>query len=230
MTNTGYPTHKILLEATADGSHTLFVPSLNEHYHSTFGAVQESNHVFIEAGFSYVSKHQEINILEVGFGTGLNALLTALNKGDHRISYTALEAYPVQKAIIDRLNYPEMTGLNGSSEIFNRLHLVDWEHFIEIVPGFNLRKIHTKIEVCDLPDNFFHLVYFDAFAPNVQPELWTDEIFRKIHRATAPGGILVTYSSKGLVKQNLRAAGFGVERLTGAAGKRHMLRALKSES
>ncbi len=230
MTNSEYPTYRILLEATADGSHTLFVPSLNEHYHSTFGAVQESNHVFIDAGFSYVSKHQEINILEVGFGTGLNAFLTALSKGDRRISYTALEAYPVQKAIIDCLNYPEMNGLSDPSGIFQQLHSVGWERFIEIVPGFNLRKIHTKIEVCDLPDNFFHLVYFDAFGPNVQPEMWTDEIFRKIHRATAPGGILVTYSSKGLVKRSLRAAGFGIERLPGAAGKRHMLRALKNES
>lgn len=229
MTNPEEANNQILLEATADGSHTLYVLSLDEHYHSVFGAVQESTHVFIEAGFNEISNLRQINILEVGFGTGLNALLTALKKGSQHVSYTAIEAYPVSKSITDRLNYPDMTGVNGSSEIFKRLHEVEWERFSEVVPGFILRKLHAKMEICDLPDNFFHLVYFDAFAPNVQPEMWTSEVFRKIYRATVASGILVTYSSKGLVKQNLRSAGFIVERLPGAAGKRHMLRALKQE-
>ena len=227
MSDPATKTNGIILESTADGSHTLFVPALNEHYHSVFGAHQESTHVFIEAGLEYASEHfQEINLLEVGFGTGLNAFLTLLKMGNHQISYTAIEAYPVDMEIVDRLNYPE---ISGSREVFNRLHSVDWERFVDIVPGFRLRKIQSAIQVCDLPDNFFQLVYFDAFAPNVQPELWTAEVFLKIYQAMTAGGILVTYSSKGIVKQNLRAAGFRVDRLPGAAGKRHMLRATKTE-
>lgn len=219
---------KILLQLTDDGSHTLFVPELGEHYHSTFGAIQESRHVFLSAGFEYIcSKKQAINLLEVGFGTGLNALLTLLQKGDTPVNYTAIEAFPLDNRINTELNYPEKLNIPESGVIFRSLHDAAWEKSVKIVPGFMLTKIHIKLQDFIPNPEEFDLVYFDAFAPDVQPELWTTEVFRKLILAMAAGGVLVTYSAKGLVKQNLKAAGFNIERLPGPPGKRHMLRAEK---
>ncbi|MFY9144358.1 MAG: tRNA (5-methylaminomethyl-2-thiouridine)(34)-methyltransferase MnmD [Bacteroidales bacterium] len=217
-----------ILKITADGSHTLFVPSLNEHYHSVFGALQESMHVFINTGYREVSKKREkINLLEIGFGTGLNALLTILNKNENEITYWAIEAYPLDESLISKLNYPEITNNSLDKEIFSQLHNANWNQITEIIQGFYLYKIDSEIQSLNLPENHFHLVYFDAFAPEIQPELWTETIFLKIFHSLIPGGILVTYSSKGIVKQNLRQAGFLVERLKGAYGKRHILKAEK---
>ncbi len=219
---------EIELQTTADGSHTLFVPQLNEHYHSTFGAIQESQHVFVESGFRFLQpKLNEINLLEVGFGTGLNALLTLLQKGKTKVNYTAIEAHPPNSNLIAQLNYPQQTGNPAAADIFELMHDCSWEVFHEIFEGFRLKKILGKIEEIELAANTFDLVYFDAFAPDVQPELWTAAIFTKLHRAMTSGGVLVTYSSKGLVKRNLTEAGFTIERLPGPPGKRHMLRATK---
>ncbi|MBE0638978.1 MAG: tRNA (5-methylaminomethyl-2-thiouridine)(34)-methyltransferase MnmD [Bacteroidales bacterium] len=219
---------EIQLQITDDGSHTLYVPELNEHYHSTFGAIQESRHVFLSAGFDFIcSKKKNINLLEVGFGTGLNALLTVLKKGDYIVNYTAIEAFPLDKRINTELNYPEKLTIPESGLIFHSLHDAAWEKTVKILPGFMLKKIRIKLQDFIPNPEEFDLVYFDAFAPDIQPELWTAEVFRKLFLAMVSGGVLVTYSAKGLVKQNLKAAGFSIERLTGPPGKRHMLRAEK---
>ncbi len=219
----------IEIRKTKDGSHTLFVPELNEHYHSSFGAVQESLHVFIHAGLHYFNKpKQRLSIFEAGFGTGLNALLTLQFMADKSIKYTSVEAYPVDDETILKLNYPELCDFADAGQIFSKLHQARWDVDTKITSEFVLKKIRADIRSMVLPKNEFDLIYYDAFAPNVQPELWTEEIFAKLFSAMSPGGILVTYSSKGLVKQNLRKSGFEVQRLTGPPGKRHILRASKA--
>ncbi len=217
----------IEIKKTKDGSHTLYVPELDEHYHSAFGALQESMHVFIDAGLIFFDQKKEINILEVGFGTGLNALLTAIESRDQQIIYWGIEAFPLENEVIQKLNYPQLITKDGSNLIFDGIHRAEWGKEIKITEAFSLTKHHLKIQNAELPENHFHLVYFDAFAPDVQPELWTGEVFKKMYTTLKPGGILVTYSSKGLVKQNLRAVGFSVKRLPGPSGKKHMLRAEK---
>jgi len=219
---------EIKLQTTADGSHTLFVPELNEHYHSTFGAIQESRHVFVESGFRHLHlQKKQINLLEVGFGTGLNALLTFLQKENTAINYTGIEAFPPARQLVSQLNYQQQVNSPDAERIFGLLHDCGWGEFQEIADGFRLKKVLGKIQDIELSPGTFDLVYFDAFAPDVQPELWTAGVFSKLHRAMAAGGVLVTYSSKGLVKRNLTEAGFSIERLPGPPGKRHMLRATK---
>jgi len=214
---------------TDDGSHTLFVPSLNEHYHSTFGAIRESTHIFINAGF-HAAKVQgtPLNIFEAGFGTGLNAFLT-LREAENSVipvHYTTIEAFPLEEAVTRSLNYPDLLGENGPSS-FRDIHNAAWEKEIRISDHFTLLKIHDKLENHLLPHESYHLVYFDAFGPDVQPELWTETIFTKLYQALKPGGILVTYSVKGSVKRALRSAGFLVEKLPGPPGKREITRASK---
>ena len=211
---------------TDDQYHTLFVPELNECYHSTRGAVRESLHVFIDAGLREVSSRQSavgsrgLRVLEVGFGTGLNTLLTMLYAEEHKIIiyYEALEKYPLSKEEAAMLNYPDKDKLAA-------LHACAWEKPVQLTSGFTLCK--RRIDVLEYnPDQIFDLIYFDAFAPTVQPDLWSRELFAKLRASMSLGGILVTYSAKGTVKNALRAAGFTVERLPGAAGKRHMIRAM----
>ncbi|MDR0692248.1 MAG: tRNA (5-methylaminomethyl-2-thiouridine)(34)-methyltransferase MnmD [Prevotellaceae bacterium] len=209
---------------TDDGSHTLFVPELNETYHSTRGAMQESLHVFLQAGFrcaiSYLAK-QPIRVLEVGFGTGLNALLTWQEAEYSGVSvyYEAVEKYPLDEKEAAALNYPEQGKLV-------RLHGCQWETPIALSPCFTLCK--RNVDLLEyVPMGYFEVIYFDAFAPDVQPELWSKDVFHKLYEALNPGGILVTYSAKGMVKTVLRDIGFEVQRLAGAAGKRHMIRAVK---
>ncbi|NCC71882.1 MAG: SAM-dependent methyltransferase [Sphingobacteriia bacterium] len=220
--------HDLQLRITNDGSHTLFVPSLSEHYHSVYGAIQESRHVFIETGFRKISqKYQNINILEVGFGTGLNALLTLLSKEDSKIHYDAVEAFPLDELITEQLNYSSQIDSQNAYEYFTKLHQSAWNEETEIVPGFFLKKISRRIETIALPQSNFHLVYFDAFAPDKQPDIWQIDVFKIIFDSMRSGGILTTYTSKGLVKETLKSAGFILERLPGPPGKRHMLRATK---
>ena len=216
---------------TEDGSHTLYVPELKEHFHSTFGAIAESRHVFIEAGFRQALKNNddEINILEVGFGTGLNALLTMLEtklKG-HSVKYTALETFPLPQQLWSKLNYPEQIGDKKAKEIFQLLHQCDWNLEKEIIPGFFITKVEKSLEDYEAAGMLYDLIYFDAFAPDVQAELWTDEIFRKVSRMTAKDGILVTYSCKGSVRRAIKTAGFAVEKIPGPKGKREMVRGVK---
>ena len=217
------------LEITSDGSHTLFVPELNEHYHSTFGAVQESMLVFIQSGFDKINKTiVPVHILEMGFGTGLNAFLTCIeaDKSSRQVHYTGMEKFPLSDKIIKQLNYPEI--LDPSFfEIFRLLHHVAWDQEIRITANFTLHKIEKGIHEVFLNPETFDLVYYDAFGPEVQPELWTDEIFRKIASAMKPDGILVTYSAKGSVRRALKSAGFEVEKLPGPTGKREITQATK---
>ena len=211
---------------TSDGSHTLYVPELDEHYHSINGAVQESEHIFIRNGFDFCTD-EPLCIFEAGFGTGLNTLLTALKslKGKREVFYTAIDKYPLNNVIIRALNYAQFTS-DGGQELFNRIHDCEWGKMTRICMNFSLMKISGDLVSDDL-SGMFGLIYFDAFGPDKQPEMWTKEILRKISGITAAGGIFITYSSKGDVKRNLRDSGFRVDLLPGPPGKRHFIRAVK---
>jgi len=216
--------------STGDQSDTIFVPALNESYHSSHGAVQESMHVFIEAGLSHLDPATgTINVLEVGFGTGLNALLTLLEaeRQGKKFEYTAIEAYPLERGLWRQLNYPDMLCTPGHKDIYEKLHLAPWGKPEEITNLFRLHKIHNRLEEYSPPVETFDLVYFDAFSPSTQPELWTKEIFLKLFLSMKPGAILTTYSVKGDVIRALRASGFIVEKIPGPPGKRQITRAVK---
>lgn len=213
------------LRTTADGSQTIFVPHWDEHYHSVHGAVQESKHVFIANGLAHFATAPKLEILEMGFGTGLNALLTCLMQPDHqKITYTALEAFPVEDSLWQALQYGQLLAANA---LFTQLHQSVWEIPAAITPHFQLLKLHTSIENFIPKYSRFDLIYYDAFAPSAQPELWTETVFHKLFEALKPGGILVTYCAKGQVKRNLKSVGFVVEALPGPPGKREMTRASK---
>ena len=221
-------TKRILLESTGDGSHTLFVPELNEHYHSVNGAIQESQHVFIEAGLKHCSKNK-ISIFEVGFGTGLNAFLSLLYGMDSGkiISYSAIEFFPLPSNIIDSLNYAGQVS-SDNEYIFKKLHSSDWNKKTEITPVFSLTKINADFRFFNNNSSeLYDLVFFDAFAPEKQPEMWTQEIFDHLYVSTAPDGIIVTYCAKGEVRRMMQKSGYCVERLPGPPGKREMLRGTK---
>lgn len=218
---------------TKDGSPTISIPEMNVTYHSVHGAIQESQHVFIQAGlldsgiFDFTGIH---HILEMGFGTGLNALLTLIeaDKRKNRIYYTALELHPLIEAETNQLNYCEQLNQSRYQPLFERMHQGGWEEMFEITENFRLTK--TKCGLADYSgDDLFSIIYFDAFAPAAQPELWTREIFEKLFKLLLPGGILVTYCSKGDVRRNMQAAGFTTEKLPGPPGKREMLRATKKD-
>ncbi len=223
---------------TADGSDTIFHPGLNQHFHSTFGALEESRHIFIRAGLLHCletvnvnqpGNHGSLRILEVGFGTGLNALLTQIEAEKQRIKvhYTAIEVFPLEDCYWQLLNYPGVVGSCDSNQAYRQIHLVTWNAPGNISTYFTLLKFHTTLESFIPGDTEFNLVFFDAFGPDAQPELWTEEIFRKLYKGLAPGGVLVTYSVKGTVARALRSAGFYTEKLPGPSGKRHILRAIK---
>ena len=216
---------------TGDGSHSISVPELNVAYHSVHGAIQESMHVFIKAGLidSQLLEHIGVHhILEIGFGTGLNALLTLIEADKHknRIYYTAIEPFPMSEDETAQLNYCDQLNIPQYKRHFKRLHECGWEEMYEISEYFRLTKINSTL-VDYSSDEQFSVIYFDAFAPNAQPELWTKEIFEKMNKLLLPGGILVTYCSKGDVKRAMIAAGFEVEKLKGPLRKREMLRAIK---
>lgn len=214
---------------TGDGSHTIYVPQLNEHYHSTYGAIQESRHVFIESGLKHVFSGQFlVKILEVGFGTGLNALLSSIeaeNSGK-TIHYTSIEPFPLNPDLTRQLNYPEQLG-SETDLLFKKIHDAEWNRENHITDHFILRKVLYSLEKIELEDNCFDLVFFDAFGPEVQPELWKEEIFQKIFLSEKNGGILVTYSAKGSVRRALKNSGFSVEKIPGPTGKREITRAVK---
>ncbi|MFA5971520.1 MAG: tRNA (5-methylaminomethyl-2-thiouridine)(34)-methyltransferase MnmD [Lentimicrobiaceae bacterium] len=221
---------KIILQTTTDGSHTLFVPELNEHYHSTNGALQESELVFIQNGLHHIPLCiKEINILEVGLGTGLNALLTVLEakKQRRKINYVAIEPEPLAKDLLEQLNYASLIGGTEATGYFKKLHESSWTYPAFLSDYFIISKMQARLEDVTLRDEQFHLVYFDAFGPDVQPELWTEQVFAQLFKCLKPDGILVTYSCKGTVKRALKAAGFTIEKLAGPAGKREVLRAMK---
>jgi len=221
-------TRKVVL--TEDGSNSIFSEEFNQNYHSRFGALQESMHIFIKAGLcsSLLLNLESISILEIGFGTGLNALLTyfkakELNK---KIYYETLELYPLTLQETAALNYPHLLPYPNAKEIFTTLHTAKWEQQVKISDSFTLSKRHTSAINANYSPNRFHLVYFDAFSPEMQPELWTKEVFSSIYESMKDESLLMTYCTKGIVKQTLSALGFKIEKLSGPIGKREILRAL----
>ena len=215
------------IKISKDGSHTLFVPELNEHYHSTNGAVQESMHVFINAGLKQIST-ENINILEFGFGTGLNAFLTAIESIGKTIRYHSMEKYPIEPGTIAQLNYGSLHE-GKFKALFDKLHDSSWEKENKIDNRFYLKKQQCDFKTVELEQKY-HLIYFDAFAPEIQPNLWTKEIFEKAYNSLLHGGVLTTYCAKGVVRRTMQEVGFKVERLPGPPGKREILRATKTVS
>ena len=220
------PNNELQLVETEDGSHTLYNARLDEHYHSQHGSLQESKHVFIRNGLEHKAKmSNSLVVLEIGFGTGLNALLTVLNSKDLDIHYTGLEPFPVDQHILDQLNYAALE--EGSLELFNKIHQAEWESAQEVNSGFHLFKSKSTIQDLESQEKF-DLVFFDAFAPRPQPEMWTLKVFKKVHALMNDKAILVTYCAKGEVRRTMMEAGFTCERLEGPPGKREMLRATKN--
>lgn len=214
------------LTLTSDGSHTLYVPEIDEHYHSVNGAVQESRHIFIDAGL-HECKKNEINVFEVGFGTGLNAFLVMLEaeRLQKKIYFTTVELYPVDLQNIKKLNYPDQISV-GKTEDFRKLHSAEWNKKIEISPYFYLKKICGDFTKLTLESNF-DVVFFDAFSPEKQAEMWTENIFATIYEKCNENAVLTTYCAKGAVRRAMQKAGFTVERIPGPPGKREILRSRK---
>lgn len=227
---------KLELKITDDGSHTLFVPEIDECYHSTKGAIQESKHIFIDAGLKQCGK-DEINVLEIGFGTGLNALLTALSPLEGGIftkiiNYTTIELFPISVEQALKLNYPET--LEKQSEVssgefrryFEKIHQSPWNEKVQLAENFTLTKLNLDFTKTELQGTF-DVIYFDAFSPEKQPEMWSEEMFQKLYNSASENAALTTYCAKGVVRRAMKSAGFVVERLPGPPGKREILRARK---
>lgn len=211
---------------TSDGSHTLYDKGLNESYHSRHGAIQESEHIFIQNGLDSI-KTEPLNLLEIGFGTGLNAFLTCLHsiKNNRDIHYEALELFPLEMRLIKKLNYT--SELDSSKQnIFLKLHDSEWNKETEILPTFKLLKLYQDF-ITFIPEKKYHLIFFDAFSPEKQPDMWQASSLDKLHHALEPNGIMVTYCAKGNIRRLLEKIGFQVERLPGPPGKLEMLRAVK---
>lgn len=213
---------------TADGSTTIRIVDWEEQYHSKHGAIQEAYHVFIAAGLS-LFKRRTISILEMGFGTGLNAFITYLEAPilDISISYLGVEAFPVASEELARLNYISELKAAAFSNDFIRMHEAPWEKTVSISERFSLYKMKEDFTNLKFQDQF-DLVYFDAFGARVQPELWTETMFSKMFHSMTDNGVLVTYAAKGSVRRAMENVGFCVERLPGPPGKREMLRASKT--
>jgi tRNA U34 5-methylaminomethyl-2-thiouridine-forming methyltransferase MnmC len=213
---------------TSDGSTTIHLPEWNEHYHSKHGAIQEAYHVFIKNGLELFSDDTVVNILEIGFGTGLNCFITFLEakKRNLKIDYVGVEAYPVKDDEIQKLNYVEELKTFEYSSVFKKIHSTDWNVKENISESFALEKRKQFFE--DIEDGAtYNLIYFDAFGARVQPDLWTENIFKKMYDALKENGVLVTYAAKGSVRRAMQNVGFTVEKLGGPPGKREMLRAKK---
>ncbi|EFK35120.1 tRNA 5-methylaminomethyl-2-thiouridine biosynthesis bifunctional protein MnmC [Chryseobacterium gleum] len=219
------------IKTTNDGSKTLFINELNENYHSHHGALQEAEHVFIKNGLNLINDC-EINILELGFGTGLNVLVT-INEylktdKNHVINYFSLEKYPINESEVKDLAYDELFDNPELKNIYQKIHLSDWEKSVEIISGFNLKKIECDffdLKDIDLPE--INLVYFDCFGARVQPDLWEKPLFELVADKMAINGLLTTYSSKGSVRRILQELNFQVEKKQGPPGKREMINAVK---
>ena len=213
---------------TSDGSPSLRVEEIKETYHSRHGALTESTYVYIDKGLDYWinNNHKnELNIFEMGFGTGLNCFITYL-EGKRVIDYVGVEAYPVTAEEVEKMNFISVLKAEKDSPVFEKMHAVSWEEKHQISETFFLLKRKQLFENIE-DEDAFNLIYFDAFGARVQPELWSEEIFRKMFNALKENGILVTYSAKGSVRRAMQAVGFTVERLPGPLGKREMLRAIK---
>ena len=221
------------IKLTTDGSKTLYIKELNESYHSLNGALNEANHVFIKNGMNLINDY-EINILELGFGTGLNVLVTLdaflQSESLQKVRYYTVEKYPLETSEIDVLNYGSLFDSEEVQQCFKKIHDCEWNEEVEIVPGFFLTKIHSDffdLKNIDLPP--VNLVYFDCFGSRVQPDLWEKELFELVTSKMTEGGLLTTYSSKGSVRRILENLGFIVEKKAGPPGKREMINAILSE-
>ena len=218
--------HKPDLHKTLDGSHTLYVKELDEYYHSIHGAVNESIHIFINSAFSY---HQgnNVRIFEMGLGTGLNAFLTMIRAEEEQrnVVYHAIEKYPLSLQIVKQLNYAELF-VGSKIQLFDQIHSSEWEKDIQLTEYFTFRKIKADMVSFELT-NEYDIIYFDAFAPDKQPDLWSGDIFRKLFDSMISSGILTTYSSKVSVRRAMESCGFLIEKLPGPPGKREMIRAVK---
>jgi tRNA U34 5-methylaminomethyl-2-thiouridine-forming methyltransferase MnmC len=212
---------------TADGSTSIHLINWNETYHSKHGAIQEAYHVFIKNGLD-LFKNKNISILEIGFGTGLNAFITLLEaeKSNQNIDYVGIEAYPVAENEVLKMNYVSELNAETKQNYFDIIHQCSWENKIEITQNFNLTKRKQFFEEIN-DENQYDLIYFDAFGYRVQPELWSTEIFQKMYNALKINGVLVTYAARGVIKRSMIEVGFTVEKLPGAPGKREMFRARK---
>lgn len=212
---------------TLDGSTTIHLKEWDECYHSKHGAIQEAKHVFIKNGFS-LFENKPVSILEIGFGTGLNAFITFLEaqQKQQKIDYVGVEAYPVDAKEVLAMNYVDELEAGNFESIFQKMHEVEWDQKNEISSEFSLTK---RKQFFDEIDDFetFDLIYFDAFGYRVQPELWSTEIFQKMYNSLKPNGVLVTYAARGVVKRSMIEVGFTVEKLAGPPGKREMFRAFK---
>lgn len=221
--------HDIEIKLTEDGSHTIFNKSLNENYHSWHGAQTESEYVYIQRGLEPVlNLKNNINLLEVGLGTGLNAILTLKhiwNNNNFNVHYTGIEKFPLENSIIKQLNY--VNRINEELKpVFEKIHLSPWNENVRLAQNFEFIKHQSGIENIQL-DKSFDLVYFDAFAPNKQPEIWSKDILKIIFDHMNHEGIFVTYCAQGIFKRNLGDIGYHVETLVGPPGKREMTRAIK---
>lgn len=214
---------------TNDNSKSLFVPSLNETYHSTNGALQEARHIFVNNGLAYFDAQKSISVFEMGFGTGLNALVTLQFSKEKKkvINYHCIEKYPLPFNLIEELDHPTTAHLTEFSEDYHRLHHSEWNELIEINPNFHFSKQNVDLVDFKSDINEVDLVFFDAFAPQIQPELWTKESLKKMYDLLRVGGILVTYCAQGEFKRVLKSLGFLVEGLPGPIGKREITRAVK---
>lgn len=231
--------HSRQIITTDDGSATIFIPEWNEAYHSRHGSIQEAYHVFIRNGLDNFKSADSINILEIGYGTGLNALITLIESQmkNLKINYQGIEKYPVSANEAEKLNYPEILNelnsgfsLSDIEKFYFDLMKADWEQSIEIHSGFNLTKNKADFLEFNYPENYFDLIYFDAFGARVQPELWTSILFDKLFKSLKTNGVLTTYSAKGSVRRALTEVGFRVEKRSGPPGKREMLVAFKSDN
>ncbi|MDH8701190.1 tRNA U34 5-methylaminomethyl-2-thiouridine-forming methyltransferase MnmC [Dysgonomonadaceae bacterium PH5-43] len=214
----------IVIQKTSDGSHTLYLPDMDEHYHSVNGAVQESLHVYINTAFNKCKK-DEIRVLEMGFGTGLNALLTFMEaaKRNIKLHYTTLEKYPLTKEIISSLNYSD-----SDKELFEKIHTAEWNTPVNITEDRIIHKVHTDFNDYDYSLGTYDVVYYDAFAPDKQSEVWSEDLFNKIFLSMNTDGVLSTYCAKGEIRRRMQSAGFVVSRLPGPPGKREILMAQKN--
>jgi tRNA U34 5-methylaminomethyl-2-thiouridine-forming methyltransferase MnmC len=217
---------------TADGSFTLRSEHFKEGYHSRHGAVQESTHVFMQEGLAHVLERigteRPIDVLEVGLGTGLNLLLTWIRclEGKCQVNYSAIEPFLLERSILEQLGYAQELAWPGLEEPFLEFMTDPSPEWKAQEGGLNFRCLREPLEQLEFTEEF-DLVYFDAFAPHVQPEMWTVEVFRVMYRSMRKSSVLVTYCAKGDVRRSMQEAGFSVERLQGPPGKREMLRATK---
>jgi tRNA U34 5-methylaminomethyl-2-thiouridine-forming methyltransferase MnmC len=212
---------------TEDGSKSLLRKDIGESYHSHFGALTETNTIYIDYGFRYfccLDNKEQVNVLEIGFGTGLNAIATLKNSNQRKIFYQTIELYPIAQSIAENLSYGEQLSLK---EEFDLLHKCDWEEVVSINSDFKIKKCEADACSYDLPKDFFDVVYFDAFSPEKDSDLWSEEMFSKVYDSLKKGGVLTTYCCKGEIKRRMKKAGFSITKLPGPKGKREILRAEK---